>query len=210
MKRVLLLTALLAAVAIASKLLVENVLGIDLEGMVTGWLDTAGTGSALAIVILLAVDVFLPVPSSLVMVLSGAAFGVFWGALISLVGSIAGEWVGFELVRRYGQRASARMIGEDDYARFSGLFAEHGAAAIVVSRALPVVMETMSLVAGLSGMRRRSFLLASLIGTAPVVVVYAWAGAMSRDTGSLLPAVVILIAAGGAGWLWFRVKMKNR
>ncbi|NOT46025.1 MAG: TVP38/TMEM64 family protein [Acidobacteria bacterium] len=209
MKRVLLLTALLAAVAIASKLLVENVLGIDLEGMVTGWLDTAGTGSALAIVILLAVDVFLPVPSSLVMVLSGAAFGVFWGALISLVGSIAGEWVGFELVRRYGQRASARMIGEDDYARFSGLFAEHGAAAIVVSRALPVVMETMSLVAGLSGMRRRSFLLASLIGTAPVVVVYAWAGAMSRDTGSLLPAVVILIAAGGAGWLWFRVKMKN-
>ncbi|MGE0593047.1 MAG: TVP38/TMEM64 family protein [Vicinamibacterales bacterium] len=210
MKRVLLLTALLAAVAIASKLLVEDVLGIELEGMVTGWLDTAGTGSALAIVILLAVDVFLPVPSSLVMVLSGAAFGVFWGALISLVGSIAGEWVGFELVRRYGQRASARMIGEDDYARFSGLFAEHGAAAIVVSRALPVVMETMSLVAGLSGMRRRSFLLASLIGTAPVVVVYAWAGAMSRDAGSLLPAVVILIAAGGAGWLWFRVKMKSR
>ena len=34
------------------------------------------------------------------MVLSGAAFGVLWGSVFSLVGSIGGEWLGFELVRR--------------------------------------------------------------------------------------------------------------
>jgi len=209
MKRVCILTLLMAVAVIAFKVLVEDVMGVDLEGAVSAWLSSAGTGSALTIVALLAVDVFFPVPSSLVMVLSGAAFGVLWGSLFSLVGSIGGEWFGFELVRRYGRKASARLIGEDDYARFSALFAEHGAAVVVISRALPVVMETMSLVAGLSGMTRRAFLVASFIGTVPISVVYAYAGAVSRETGSLIPAVIILLATAGLGWLWFSIRMKS-
>ena len=84
------------------------------------------------------------------MVLSGAAFGVLWGSVISLVGSIGGEWLGFELVRRYGRRASARIVGDDEIQRLERMFARHGAVAVVVTRALPVVMETMSVVAGLS------------------------------------------------------------
>ena len=86
----------------------------------------------------------------------------------------------------------------------------HGAAAVAVTRALPVVMETMSVVAGLSTMRRGTFLLASAIGTAPIVVVYAYAGAMSRETGSLVPAIVILIAVAAAGWVWYRASFGER
>src|SRR6185369_9601682 len=143
----------------------------------------AGTGGgAIAVVTLLAADLFLPIPSSVIMVLSGAVFGVLWGGLLSLVGSIGGEWLGFELVRRYGRRASAKMVGDDELARLSRVFTRHGAAAVVVTRALPVAMETMSVVAGLSAMRRSTFLIASLIGTAPIVVVYAYAGAVSRET----------------------------
>jgi uncharacterized membrane protein YdjX (TVP38/TMEM64 family) len=70
-------------------------------------------------------------------------------------------------------------------------------------------METMSIVAGLSRMRRRVFLLASLAGTAPIVVVYAYAGAASRQAGSLLPAAVILVCMTGAGWLWYRGRSKE-
>ena len=83
----------------------------------------------------------------------------------------------------------------------------HGAAAIAVTRALPVVMETMSIVAGLSPMRRSTFLIASAIGTAPIVVVYAYAGAKSRETGSLVPAIVILMAVAAAGWIWYRASI---
>ena len=86
----------------------------------------------------------------------------------------------------------------------------HGAAAIVVTRALPVVMETMSIVAGLSTMRRSTFLIASAIGTAPIVVVYAYAGAKSRETGSLVPAIVMLIAVAAGGWIWYRAAIARR
>ena len=209
MKRWLLLIGLVAGAIILSKLLVENMLGVRLDALIGGWIRHAGTGSAATVVALLAADLFLPIPSSLVMVLAGAAFGVSGGAALSIVGSVGGEWLGFELVRRYGRRASAAIVGDDEIDRLARVFARHGAAAIAVTRALPVVMETMSVVAGLSTMTRRTFLLASLAGTAPIVVVYAWAGAVSRETGSTVPAIVILIAVSAFGWILYRVNERR-
>lgn len=207
MKRLTCLIAGVAAALIASKLLIENVLGYNLDALVETWLATAGGGSAAVLVTLLAVDLFLPVPSSLVMILSGAAFGVVWGACFSLIGSIGGEWLGFELVRRYGVRASRRIVGDAELDRMRALMDRHGVAAVMATRALPVLMETMSVVAGLSNMSRTVFLGSSLAGTLPIVVVYAYAGAVSRDAGSLVPAVVILLAVAGAAWVWFRANV---
>jgi uncharacterized membrane protein YdjX (TVP38/TMEM64 family) len=207
MRRTWVLTLGVAAVVIASKLIVEDVLGLPLDSTAEAWLADPGAGAAMVIVMLLAIDVFLPVPSSLVMVLSGAAFGVIAGSALALVGSVAGEWLGFELVRRYGRRASARVMGDEEFERFARFFERHGVLAIIVTRPLPIVMETMSLVAGVSGMTRGAFLAASLAGTLPIVVVYAYAGAVSREAGSIVPAAVMLVAVTGAAWLWYRSRL---
>jgi len=98
-------------------------------------------------------------------------------------------------------------VGDDELARVRDVMARHGAAAVVVTRALPVVMETMSVVAGLSNMSRWTFLKSSLIGTLPVVVVYAYAGTVSRASGSVVPAVVMLVAVAGSAWVWYRARM---
>lgn len=210
MKKTIALVAIVAAVVIGSKLLLENVLGFSFEPWARMWLAHAGAPGAAVVVFLLAVDIFIPVPSSIVMVLSGAAFGVWRGALLALVGSIGGEWLGFELARRYGSTWFKRFIGdEEERRRLNAVLVTHGAAAVAVTRALPVVMETMSVVAGLSMMRRGTFLIASLIGTAPIVIVYAYAGAVSRDTGSLVPAIIILIAVAGAAWVWYRAAVQT-
>ena len=206
MKRWLVLVLVAVGFVIGSKLLVENVLGIPMEALASRWLDHAGVGTATLIVLLLAADVALPIPSSLVMVLSGAAFGVVWGSIVALVGSIAGEWIGFELVRRYGRGVSRGIVGADEFERFSAFFERHGTLAVMLTRPLPVVMETMSLVAGLSGMSRAAFLGASLAGTAPIVVVYAYAGAVSREVDSVVPAVVILVAVAACGYAWYRAR----
>jgi uncharacterized membrane protein YdjX (TVP38/TMEM64 family) len=207
MKRTAMLIASVAGAIILSKVLLENVLGISVAGLLTAWLSRAGAGTAVTVMVLLAADLFLPIPSSIIMVLSGAAFGVVWGGLFSLIGSVGGEWLGFELVRHYGRTASARIVGDDEIDRLGRVFERHGAAAVAVTRALPVVMETMSVVAGLSTMTRRSFLVASLVGTVPIVFVYAWAGAVSRQTGNALPAVIMLIAVGAFGWILYRARV---
>ena len=202
MKRVLTLVAIVAAAIVVTKLVMENILGISLEDSATAWMNEAGAGSALTVVLLLGIDIFLPVPSSLVMILSGAAFGVVWGSLLSLVGSVSGEWLGFELARRYGRGAAGWIVDREEMLGLERQFAQHGAAAVAITRALPIVMETMSVVAGLSSMRRSTFLLSSVAGTLPVVVIYAYAGAVSRRAGSLVPAIVILIVIAGAAWIW--------
>jgi len=210
MKRTIALVAIVAGVVIGSKLLLENALGISLEPLARSWMADAGWSGAAAVVGLLAIDIFIPVPSSIVMVLSGAAFGVWWGALLAFTGSVGGEWLGFELARRYGTGLSSRFVGDAaEVQRLNEILRQHGAAAVVVTRALPVVMETMSIVAGVSTMPRRTFLVASALGTAPIVVVYAYAGAVSRETGSLVPAVVILVAVAAAGWVWYRAKVSR-
>jgi uncharacterized membrane protein YdjX (TVP38/TMEM64 family) len=205
MRRTITLIAIVAGVVIGAKLLLEDVLGLSLEPWARAWLADAGWPGVAVVVGLLAVDVFIPVPSSVVMVLSGAAFGIWKGALLAFIGSIGGEWLGFELTRRYGSSWFKRFISdEDERRRLDAILVTHGAAAVVVTRALPVVMETMSIVAGLSRMSRRTFLIASAIGTAPIVIVYAYAGAMSRETGSIVPAIVMLFAVSAAGWVWYR------
>ncbi len=204
MKRWLVLVVGVAAFVVASKVLLEDVLGLGLEPLAAAWLNQAGVGSAVIIVGLLVADVLLPVPSSFVMVFSGAAFGVAAGSALALVGSIAGEWLGFELARRHGRGMAARLVGDREIDRLAGFFARHGTTAVIMTRPLPVVMETISIIAGLSAMSRRRFLGASLLGTAPIVVVYAYAGAVSRDVGNILPAIVILATMTGAGWLWYR------
>lgn len=210
MKRTVLLIVCVAAFVIGSKLLIENVLGINLEALVERWMSNAGAGSAALLIALLAADILLPIPSSLIMVLSGAAFGVVWGSIFSLAGSIGGEWLGFELVRRYGIAASRRIVGDEDLEKMRTMMSRHGAAAVMVTRALPVVMETMSVVAGLSGMSRVAFLTSSLIGTIPVAVIYAYAGTVSREVSSFVPAVVMVLAVAGAAWVWYRAKMAPR
>jgi uncharacterized membrane protein YdjX (TVP38/TMEM64 family) len=204
MRRAALLLAVVASAVIAAKLLVENALGVDLGVALTRWATEPGAGAAAVVAGLLAIDVLLPVPSSLVMVASGALFGVGWGAAIALAGSLGGEWLGFEIAKRWGRPAARRLVGDVDFDALTTLMSRHGAPLVAVTRPLPIAMETFSVIAGLAGMPRATFLGASLLGTAPIVVIYAWAGAHSRQTGNLVPAIVIVTALGAAGWWWSR------
>ena len=190
----------IAAFVIVSKVLIENVLGLSWSALLARPLEQPGLGTAAAIVGVLSVDLLLPVPSSLVMIASGALFGAFTGGCLSLAGSLAGNYAGFEAARTFGRSATQRWIGRAQLDRMERVFAQYGALAIVASRPLPVVMETLSVAAGLSNMRRPTFLLASLVGTAPVAFLYGYAGSASLSSGTVLPAVLIIAAVVSGGW----------
>lgn len=204
MRRWLWLAVLVVGVVAASKVVVENLLGIDVAPLASRWIATPSPISALAIVALLVLDLFIPVPSSLVMVSSGAVFGAVWGALLSIVGSMGGAVLGFELARRYGRGAAARLVGERQLDRMRLVVDRYGVAAVLATRGVPVAMEAMSVVAGLSRMRRPRFLLASLAGTVPFAVVYGYAGAVSERAGSLAPGLMVVGALAVAAWLVHR------
>ena len=209
MKHWLLLTLAIACVIILLKFVFEDWLHMPFATGVERLLTEPGPAAAALVIGLLSIDLFLPVPSSLVMILSGVLFGVWWGAIFALVGSLIGNWAGFELARRYGQDAARRLVGAAQLERMGGVFDRHGAAAVLVTRPVPVLMETLSVVAGLSGMRRMVFLAASLAGTIPTVFAYSYAGALSIAVGSVFPAVLGLMIVVASGWVLARARLKG-
>ena len=191
---------LFAGITIVSFLFLDRVLHFSAIDFLRGSLSHPGPLAALAIVGLLAVDIFLPVPSTVVMVLSGTLFGTGVGSALSLLGSIIGNLTGFEMMRRYGPAFCSRFVKESDLAKMTPLFEEYGALAVILSRPLPIMMETLSFVAGLMRMSRHRFILSSLAGTLPISVLYAYAGTSSIESRTVVPALFMLLCIPALGW----------
>jgi uncharacterized membrane protein YdjX (TVP38/TMEM64 family) len=182
-------------------LLCEGVLRIPLTHIVHRLITEPGVSAALAIVLLLSLDLLLPIPSSLVVILSGAMFGTIGGGMLSLLGFLTGNMLGFELTRRYGRGLAQYLVGEDELQKMNHAFARYGTIALLLSRPMPVLMETLSVVAGLSTTSRGTFVLANLLGTIPLCFLYAYAGASARQVQSIVPAVLIGLCTPAVGWI---------
>ena len=151
MRRTIALIAIVAGVVIGSKLLLENVLGFSLEPWARAWAADAGWPAAAVVVGLLAVDIFIPVPSSIVMVLSGAAFGVGGVAagvrrIRSAASGSASSWRA--ATARRGSRDSSATQAERR--RLNDILDDARRRRHRGDARAAVVMETMSIVAGLS------------------------------------------------------------
>jgi uncharacterized membrane protein YdjX (TVP38/TMEM64 family) len=185
MKRYWILTGFLLAFFLAAFAL-ASAFHIHFLEDPTGWMK--GRGGALAAfagVALLIADVFLPVPSSLVMIAHGALFGIWKGTALSLLGSA------------YGGRTLERLVSPAEKAKADALLARWGSLAILVSRPLPLLAETVAILAGASAMGWGKAALAGFLGCLPMAVLYAFTGATASGLGNdiLMFGVVILIAA---------------
>jgi uncharacterized membrane protein YdjX (TVP38/TMEM64 family) len=202
MKRYLLVMGGVIAFFLSLFFLVEA-LGIPLLVEPTPWLSRGGVPAATLGVGLLVADVLLPVPSSLVMVAHGALFGVAGGTLLSLFGSTGASLFGFWIGRR-GGRLLGRLMTPSERERADYLLKRWGAMAIIVTRPVPLLAETVAIMAGASKMSWGSAALAALAGSLPPALLYALTGASVADfqSGALVFVLVLLVA--GLFWTFGR------
>lgn len=179
--------------------LVES-LGIGVLSDPSGTLSGGGLGVALIAVSLLVADVVLPVPSSIVMVSLGAAYGLVVGAALATAGSVLAAILAFAIGRR-AERTLNRFVSERDSAAFASWFAARGDLAIILSRPLPIVAETVAGLAGTTTMPARRFVLVAIAGTLPIAVAYSAAGAAVAESDNG-PVIFVLVVAV-AGMFWF-------
>lgn len=160
------------------------------------WMGRGGAAAAGAGVALLVVDVALPVPSSGVMMAHGALFGLWTGAALSLAGSLGAAAVGFG-AGRAGTRWIRRLVTPEEHERAGRLLSRWGVLAIVASRPVPMLAETVMILAGASPMRWGAAMAAALAGSIPAALAYAAVGAAAASlrAGTLVFAGVVLVAA---------------
>lgn len=199
MKRYLLIMASMIAFFVMLFFTVEA-LGVPLLVDPAPWMQRGGILAATLGVSLLIADVLLPVPSSLVMVAHGALFGVVTGTFLSLLGSMGAALFGFAIGRR-GGKLLPRIVTAEERARADQMLARWGALAVVVTRPIPLLAETVAIMAGTSPLGWGRMALAALIGSVAPALLYALTGAAVANfqSTSLMFGVVLLVT--GLFWL---------
>lgn len=174
---------------------VVEALGVPLLTDPTPWLKQRSWLAATLGVGLLVADVLLPVPSIPVMVAHGALFGIVGGTLLSLLGSVGATLFGFAIGRR-GGRVFERLVTPEERARADDLLRRWGALAIIVTRPVPLLAETVAIVAGTSTLSWGRTTLAALAGSLPPALLYAITGAaaVNLQSTTLVFVGVMLIA----------------
>jgi len=186
---------LLLVVAVAGfTLFPVLLLGLAFEDRIEAWVS----GSSLSIsarfgviVLLLAGDILLPIPSSAVTTWGGGVLGVGLATVASSLGMTLGAMVGFSLARALGRRFVDRRATPEDQKRIAVLVSRFGPIALVLTRPLPILAEACVLLVGTTGLSWRRFVVPVVASSFVVSLTYAAAGAYFHDRGSFAPAIVL-------------------
>ncbi len=199
----------LAAGAIAVPVIPWMLWGARLDHAVADWLDPLPPPAVLAAaeIGVLAADIILPVPSSLVATLGGASLGVAVGTLCGSVGLTIGSLAGWLLGRIAGRR-SFEALDARERAAVAARRRTLGPLLVVVSRPLPILAEAVALMAGAAGMTWPTFLAAAAPANCVIALAWSLAGACGRNADSLqwvalaavaVPAVIAAAVAASLG-----------
>jgi uncharacterized membrane protein YdjX (TVP38/TMEM64 family) len=206
MRRTTRLLVALTVAAIAVPLVPFLLFGARLDQIVARWLDPRPAPVVLAAleVGVLAADLLLPVPSSLVATLGGAELGIAAGTACAWLGMTLGSIAGWWLGRTAGQRALMGLEADER----AGLEARHrrlGPLLVVLTRPVPLLAEAATLLAGATGMRFRDFLAAAALGNLAVALAWSIAGRLGQAADSLQWVLVASLAVPvAAAWLLTR------
>lgn len=186
------------AVALLAIVLVPFVLFEDRLNALSAELvssDVPRAWVAAAVVGLLASDVLLPIPSSIVSTASGVLLGLSLGTLSSWTGMTIGSLVAWGVGRTVGRAGLRTWVGDGELARAEVMSAERGVLALVLSRPVPVLAEASALLAGAVAMPLPKYLAATALANLGVSLGYAAVGATAADVSSFFVAFLGAIGA---------------
>jgi uncharacterized membrane protein YdjX (TVP38/TMEM64 family) len=119
----------------------------------------------------------IPIPSELVLIAGGLAFGFPFGWLVGALGSIVAALLGFQISRWGGRSLAIRFVGEKGIRFADNWFNRWGAWAVLLGRFAPFIpFDAISYSAGLTTMKLKNFLIPTVIGTLPRALFYTSLG----------------------------------
>ena len=145
--------------------------------------------AAVAGFLLLAADVVLPIPSTVVISILGAVLGIAGGTLVATAALTLGCALGYWLGHRLGHDVTERMIGREDFQYLTHQLERYGLLMLVLCRPVPVLAEASVIAAGVAGLPARHVLAITTLANIGVAATYAALGS-SAETGSGLLAAL--------------------
>lgn len=166
---------------------------------------------SLFVIALMFIDLFISIPTLATIILAGYFMGYQYGALAAIIGlQIAGN-TGYLLGQMFGDKILNLILkNEAERNELHETFNSHGFVMILLSRAVPILPEVTTCIAGMSKMPYLKFLLAWSISIIPYSLFAAYAGSLSslRNPEPAIIVWAILSSILWTGWYIFNRKRK--
>jgi uncharacterized membrane protein YdjX (TVP38/TMEM64 family) len=147
----------------------------DILIWVIGSFQAGGLPLLFAMMIIQAIAI--PIPSELVLIAGGLAFGFPFGWLVGALGSIVAAMLGFYISRKGGRSLAIRFVGEKGVEFADNWFNRWGVWAVLLGRFAPFIpFDAISYSAGLTTMKLKNFMIPTIIGTLPRTLFYTTLG----------------------------------
>ncbi|MFE0330622.1 DedA family protein [Streptomyces sp. NPDC058960] len=175
-------------------------------------LDTFGIWGLLLVVFAesgLLIGFFLPGDSLLftcgLLITAGTMKFPLWGAIgLICLAAILGDQAGYMFGKKVGpslfRRPDSRLFKQENVTKAHEFFEKHGPKSLVLARFVPIVRTFTPIIAGVSGMKYRSFLVFNVIGGvlwgAGVTLLGSWLGnvAFVHKNIELILILIVLVS----------------
>lgn len=172
------------------------------------FIDGLGWKAPLVMIGLTIVEVVVaPLPGGWIAIADGFIFGHWLGFLYSYIGSVIGSWIAFELARKLGQPFVQKMISAEKYEQYEKKIhtSRWGIILLYMIPLFPV--DIVSLLIGLTNVRRKRFIVLMMIGLLPNMFVLNFFGSQISNPSYQyvligLAAIVVLYFVIN----WFRIR----
>lgn len=157
------------------------------EARIKSWVEQFGMGGPIVLIVVMVVQMFLfVVPNVLVMMIAITAYGPVWGSVISLIGVFASSSFGYVIGRYVSPAIVNRFMSAGAQQKISSFIHDYGVPAIAITRLSSLSNDSLSFVTGMLKMAYHRYILATLAGITPLIVLLAIYGNNGRIERALI------------------------
>lgn len=181
------------------------------EEAIEGYFETFKSFGIIIAFLLPFIESFLPIlPIALFAVVNVNTYGLFLGFIITWLGAFCGAYIVFILVRKYGQHKFLRHLNNHPHTlRFIRRVDEKGVMPLFLLLCFPFTPSSViNVVAGLSTVNMKQYLVAVLCGKAVMLFILSFIGNdiysfVREPKKSIIVAIVLIL-------LWFIGKLLEK
>jgi uncharacterized membrane protein YdjX (TVP38/TMEM64 family) len=164
-----------------------DVLTSDDKERISKWVAQFKLAGPLVLILIMVIQMFLfIIPNIFLMIVAIISYGPVWGGIISFLGVFASSSLGYMIGKYLGPVTVHKLMSEKAKEKTSEFIKNYGVAAIAITRISSLSNDSLSIVAGLLKMSYRRYILATLTGITPLIVLLCIYGNDGRILRSLI------------------------
>ncbi len=154
------------------------------------WVKASGMWGVVAFAVIYVITTVMLIPASILTLGAGFIYGPLWGTLLVSPSSVLAAFVAFSLARgRLRPWVQTKVAGNERFAVIDKAVGEQGFKIVMLLRLSPLFPFTfLNYALGLTGVKARSYVLASFIGMLPATFLYTYLGSLVTKVTELANA----------------------